>query len=284
MKKDGKSPVFLSDAKLQLLLFGGKGGVGKTTAAAATALDLALRHPDRSMLLVSTDPAHSLQDSFAGANPPPNLKVLELDAQAYLLDFKEKNRQRLMEIASRGTFLDEEDINRFLELSLPGMDELMAFLEISRWVKEGTYDGIVMDTAPTGHTLRLMGMPDLIRKWLETLDALLAKHRYMKKLFRGSYQRDDLDHFIEGLAASVKQMGKLLKDHKRCRFVPVMLAEAMSTEETLDLIRELQRLGIGVVDVVINRLYPESPCLLCRHIRARQLQELARIFSEPVFS
>jgi len=141
-----------------------------------------------------------------------------------------------------------------------------------------------MDTAPTGHTLRLMEMPDMIRKWLEALDALLAKHRYMKKLFRGTYQRDDLDHFIEGLAASVKQMERLLKDHQQCRFVPVMLAEALSIEETLDLIRELQRLRIGVVDVVINRLYPESPCLTCRHIRARQLQELARIFHEPVFS
>jgi arsenite-transporting ATPase len=269
---------------MRLLLFGGKGGVGKTTASAATALELALRHPERSLLLVSTDPAHSLQDSFSGAKPPPNLKVLELDAQAYLHAFQEKNRQRLREIASRGTFLDEEDINRFMELSLPGMDELMAFLEISRWVKEGAYDGIIMDTAPTGHTLRLMEMPDLIRKWLEALDALLAKHRYMKKLFRGTYERDDLDHFIEGLAASVKQMEKLLKDHKQCRFVPVMLAEALSIEETLDLIRELQRLRIGVVDVVINRLYPESPCLTCRHIRAHQLQELARIFHEPVFS
>ncbi|MBU1706233.1 ArsA family ATPase [Patescibacteria group bacterium] len=269
---------------MRLLLFGGKGGVGKTTASAATALELALRHPEKSLLLISTDPAHSLQDSFSGAQPPANLKVLELDAQAYLNDFQEKNRQRLREIASRGTFLDEEDINRFMELSLPGMDELMAFLEISRWVKEGTYSGIIMDTAPTGHTLRLMEMPDMIRKWLEALDALLAKHRYMKKLFRGTYERDDLDHFIEGLAASVKQMEKLLKDHQQCRFVPVMLAEAMSIEETLDLIRELQRLRIGVVDVVINRLYPESPCLTCRHIRARQLQELARIFHEPVFS
>jgi len=269
---------------MRLLLFGGKGGVGKTTASAATALELALRHPERSLLLISTDPAHSLQDSFSGAEPPPNLKVLELDAQAYLHDFQEKNRQRLREIASRGTFLDEEDINRFMELSLPGMDELMAFLEISRWVKEGAYDGIIMDTAPTGHTLRLMEMPDMIRKWLEALDALLAKHRYMKKLFRGSYERDDLDHFIEGLAASVKQMEKLLKDHQQCRFVPVMQAEALSIEETLDLIRELQRLRIGVVDVVINRLYPESPCLTCRHVRARQLQELARIFHEPVFS
>jgi len=284
MRSAPGKPDFLTDVNIQLLLFGGKGGVGKTTAAAATALELALRHPERSLLLVSTDPAHSLQDSFSGAKPPPNLKVLELDAQAYLHDFQEKNRQRLREIASRGTFLDEEDINRFMELSLPGMDELMAFLEISRWVKEGAYDGIIMDTAPTGHTLRLMEMPDLIRKWLEALDALLAKNRYMKKLFRGSYERDDLDHFIEGLAASVKQMEKLLKDHQQCRFVPVMLAEALSIEETLDLIRELQRLRIGVVDVVINRLYPESPCLTCRYIRARQLQELARIFHEPVFS
>ena len=277
-------PGFLSDGNMRLLLFGGKGGVGKTTASAATALELALRHPERSLLLVSTDPAHSLQDSFSGAEPPANLKVLELDAQAYLDDFQEKNRQRLREIASRGTFLDEEDINRFTELSLPGMDELMAFLEISRWVKEGAYDAIIMDTAPTGHTLRLMEMPDMIRKWLEALDALLAKHRYMKKLFRGSYERDDLDHFIEGLAASVKQMEKLLKDHRQCRFVPVMLAEALSIEETLDLIRELQRLRIGVADVVINRLYPESSCLTCRHIRTRQLQELDRIFHEPVFS
>jgi len=145
-------PGFLSDGNIRLLLFGGKGGVGKTTASASTALELALRHLERSLLLVSTDPAHSLQDSFSGAQPPPNLKVLELDAQAYLHDFQEKNRQRLREIASRGTFLDEEDINRFMELSLPGMDELMAFLKISRWVKEGTYDGIIMDTAPTGHT------------------------------------------------------------------------------------------------------------------------------------
>jgi arsenite-transporting ATPase len=284
MNATSGKPGFLTDVNIQLLLFGGKGGVGKTTAATATALDFAIHHSQRSLLLLSTDPAHSLQDCFAGATPPPNLKILELDAQAYLNAFQEKNRQRLKEIASRGTFLDEEDINRFLELSLPGMDELMAFLEISRWVKEGTYDGIIIDTAPTGHTLRFMEMPNLIWKWLEALDALLAKHRYMKKLFRGSYERDDLDNFIEGLAASVKEMEKLLKDHLRCRFVPVMLAEALSIEETLDLIRELQQLSIGVADVVINRLYPESPCLLCRHIRTRQLQELARISSEPVFS
>jgi arsenite-transporting ATPase len=282
--KDHVKSMFLSDSDMRLLVFGGKGGVGKTTASAATALELSLRHPERSLLLVSTDPAHSLLDSLSGAKSPPNLKVLELDAPACLHAFQEKNRQKLQEIASRGTFLDEEDINHFLELSLPGMDELMAFLQISRWVKEGAYDQIIMDTAPTGHTLRLMQMPDLVRKWLEALDALLAKHRYMKKLFRGSYERDDIDHFVEGLAGSVKQMEKLLKDQQQCRFVPVMLAEALSIEETLDLIGVLQRLRIGVVDVIINRLYPESTCPTCHYIRTRQLQALARIFHESVFA
>jgi arsenite-transporting ATPase len=277
-------PGYLRAECWPLLLFGGKGGVGKTTASAATALDTATRHPQQSILLVSTDPAHSLQDSFAGGEPPPNLKVVELDSQACLQGFKERNRERLMQIAARGTFLDEEDIERFLELALPGMDELMGFLEISHWVKERTYDGIVLDTAPTGHTLRLMGMPDQMRLWLEALDSLLAKHRYMKKLFRGSYERDDLDHFIEDLVASVKEMEKLLKDHRRCRFVPVMLAETMSIEETLDLLRELRRLGIGTADVVVNRLYPDSPCDLCQDARVRQLQAVSRLAHEELFA
>ncbi|HWR11664.1 MAG TPA: ArsA family ATPase [Rectinemataceae bacterium] len=284
MEDHREFPGFLSAESWRLLLFSGKGGVGKTTASTATALGIAFRHPDWSILLVSTDPAHSLKDSFAGATPPSNLKVVELDAQACLLAFKEKNRQRLMEIASRGTFLDEEDINKFLELSLPGMDEIMGFLEISSWVAGETYDKIVVDTAPTGHTLRLLGMPDLMRKWLEALDNLLAKYRYMKKLFHGSYQRDELDLFIEGLISDVQKMKRLLKDHRRCQFIPVMLAEALSVEETLDLIRELKRLGIGAKEIVVNRLYPENQCDLCRDIRGRQMQELSRLFSEELFS
>ncbi len=284
MKNHREAPGFLTAERWQLVLFSGKGGVGKTTASAATALDIATRHPDRSILLVSTDPAHSLQDSFAGAELPKNLKVEELDTQACLLSFKEKNRQRLMEIASRGTFLDEEDINRFLELSLPGMDEIMSFLEISRWVAAGTYAEIIVDTAPTGHTLRLLEMPDLMEKWLEALDTLLAKYRYMKRLFHGSYQEDDLDRFIAGLTSDAKQMQSLLKDPQRCRFVPVMLAEALSVEETLDLIRELKHLGIRIADIVVNRLYPESQCTLCRDIRSRQMVELSRLFREKLFS
>src|SRR5208283_2812602 len=169
-------PSFLADPALQLLLFGGKGGVGKTTCATATALRLGRCRPGTPLLLVSTDPAHSLLDCLAGTNIPPNLTVLELDAQGCLARFKAKHQQKLHEIASRGTFLDEDDITQLMGLSLPGMDELIAFLEIDSLVRSQKYGCIVVDTAPTGHTLRLLAMPELMRTWLGALDALLAKH------------------------------------------------------------------------------------------------------------
>jgi len=278
MKDHPARPTFLDQPALRLLLFGGKGGVGKTTCAAATALRLAGELPEKNCLVVSTDPAHSLLDAFAGFPPPPNLEILELDTDAYLAAFIEKHRQKLKEIALRGTFLDEEDINRFLELSLPGMDELIAFLEISDWIERQTYDRIIVDTAPTGHTLRLLAMPEFIRKWLEALDVLLAKHRYMKKLFRGSYERDELDRFIEDLAASVRKMNVLLVDRQRCCFVPVMIAEKMSIDETLDLMAELKRLKIPARDVIVNRLFPENDCPVCTEGRIRQIRELANLF------
>ena len=265
------SPLFLHNRHLQLLFFGGKGGVGKTTCAMATALRLAKRTTEASFLIVSTDPAHSLADSLADTTLPFNLKVIELDSGKSLTAFKNNHTQKLREIASRGTFFDGEDINEILDLSLPGMDELMAFLDIAGWLENETYDCIVADTAPTGHTLRLLAMPALLKRWLDALDALLAKHRYMKKLFSGSYRPDELDKFLSGLAGSVKQMEALLQDPKRCCFVPVMLAEALSVSETLRLLEGLKQSKIPVTDIVVNRLYPESICRICsdRHIRQR---------------
>ena len=271
------TPLLFCDQGLRLLLFGGKGGVGKTTCATAAALRLAQNSPQSSFLLVSTDPAHSLADSMAGFSLPHNVKALELDAQECLATFKENHNEKLREIASRGTFLDDEDIGQFLSLSLPGLDELMAFLEISRWVEERSYDCIVVDTAPTGHTLRLLTMPRLIRKWLEALDALLAKHRYMKQLFSGSYSRDELDAFLSELSGSVKQMESLLRDPAQCRFIPVMLAEVLSIRETVALTDELENLKVPVTDIVINRLYPEVTCPVCEDQRFHQMRELGHL-------
>ena len=271
--------TFLEDPHIRLIFFGGKGGVGKTTCAAAAALRHARRYPQGSYLLVSTDPAHSLVDSIGNFQLPPNLEILEFNAQESLDAFKAKHCRKFEEIAARGTFLDQEDISRFLDLSLPGLDELMALMEIAEWAETRAYDRIVVDTAPTGHTLRLLTTPEVIRSWLRALDALLAKHRFMQQRFRGLYQRDELDDFLVELVAAVKRMEGLLRDPRACCFVPVMLAEEVVISETEKLLRELKRLHIPVTEVVVNRLYPENSCLLCSEGRRRQRQLLGDLLS-----
>jgi arsenite-transporting ATPase len=271
------TPSFLADARIRLLLFGGKGGAGKTSCATATALELAAGAPKNNFLLVSTDPAHSVLDCLAGLKPPSNLQVIELDAQACLAAFKARHGPKLCAIAWLGTFLDHSDITRFLDLSLPGLDELMASLEIAGWAASGRYQTIVVDTAPTGHTLRLLAMPALLQNWLGALDSLLAKHRYLRHQFNDRANHDEMDDFLEELALSVKQMESLLRDSSQSRFVPVMLAEEMSLGETRSLLARLKGARIPVHDIVVNRLLPENQCPSCADGRARQSRILGEI-------
>ncbi|MCL5098912.1 MAG: ArsA family ATPase, partial [Candidatus Omnitrophica bacterium] len=283
------SPAFLTRHELRLVLFGGKGGVGKTSCATATALHWAEKNPTTPILLVSTDPAHSISDSLAGAVPPSNLTVLELDAQACMAEFQLQHRLKFQEIASRGTFLDATDIDQVLNLSLPGLDELMAFLEICRWTEVHQYQTIFVDTAPSGHTLRLLGMPVIMRQWLGALNALLAKHRYLKRLYCGTYQPDEIDQFLVKLAASVDQMDALLRNPACCQFVPVVLAEEMCFRETVALLEELRRAGVPITDLVVNRLLPANRCPVCATGRLRQSRELNKLrdaqelFSGPIW-
>ncbi len=281
-RSTSKIPAFLRNSSLRLLLFGGKGGTGKTTCAAAAGLYIAGRSASEKILLVSTDPAHSLLDSIDGLHPPSNLEIIEFDAAKYLEEFRRKNGPKLLEIANRGTLLDKEDISRFLDLSMPGLDELFGFFEISRWVEQGEYGLIIVDTAPTGHTLRLLEMPRFFNKWVGALDTLLAKHRYMKEVFRGIYQPDELDEFVMDLGHSAKRMEKLLRNRSSCRFVPVALAEPVVISETVRLIDELEKFRIAADEVIVNRIYPQTDCPLCSAGRARQFKVLERL--PPEFS
>lgn len=274
----GTQPAFLLASDLDLLLFGGKGGVGKTTCATATALCLAERSPTQDFLLVSTDPAHSLEDCLADIARPPNLHVREMDAGESLRRFKDAHAGHLRGIAQRGTFLDDDDIGKFLNLSLPGLDELMAFIELSALAEDRRYARVIVDTAPTGHTLRLLGLPDVLRKWLGALDAMLAKHRHLARLYRGRYQRDEADLFLEELAASIEGLASLLVDPQRCCFVPVMLAEPLVTDETTRLVQALKGMSIPVWEIIVNGVYPLHPdCPSCQETRRWQAEEMRRI-------
>ena len=170
----------------------GKGGVGKTTTAALLAL--AWAGPGRRVHALSTDPAHSLGDVFDRPLPAgapcsvcvPTLTVEELVAEARAAAWRDRIRVPLTDLLERGSYLDREDVDRFTALRIPGVDELMAALRLVELL-DTPADHVVVDTAPTGHTLRLLDAATLLESWTDALAALAAKaDAVTDALFRGA--------------------------------------------------------------------------------------------------
>jgi len=281
---------------VRYIFFGGKGGVGKTTAAAATSfflLDKLKR--DQSILLFSTDPAHSLSDSLEVkiGNRLVEVKQLrgarlfayEMDASLALERFREAHGKVLAEIAERGTLLDEEDINELLSLSLPGLDEVMSLFELSELDRERQYTHIVVDTAPSGHTSRLLRLPEVFARIVKTLDLMGEKHRYIVAHFaRRKPVADEVDVFLNDLNERIAAVRKLLHDSEQTSFTLVTIPEAMAVRETQRYLELLHEQGVPVRDLIVNRVEREHDgCPYCRaRVRSQQpwLKEIASEFSE----
>jgi len=279
-------PSFLGGRGLRFVFFGGKGGVGKTTAAAASALFQARQSPDEKFLIVSTDPAHSLGDSFdqeIGAEVTPiagvdNLFALELDAQALLDRFKEEHDAVLGEIAYRGTFLDEDDIQRFLRLGLPGMEEVMAIIEIIDLMNANDFGLVVVDTAPTEHTLRLLELPEQMRRWIETLESMQQKHRYVVSALVGRYRPDDVDAFLTRMSRDINRVQRLFRDGRITEFIAVTVPEEMCVLETERLVERLQARHVPIEHLIINRVAPAGyACPQCGPEQRAQAASLQRL-------
>lgn len=278
------------------LFFGGKGGVGKTTAASATALFLLnTSEPNDSILLFSTDPAHSLSDSLdvKVGNRLVEVKQLrargaklfayEMDASLALERFRAAHGEVLAEIAERGTLLDEEDINQLLNLSLPGLDEVMSLFELSEVDRAGKYTRIVVDTAPSGHTSRLLRLPEVFERIVRTLDLMGEKHRYMIEQFaRRRAPLDKAEVFLRDLNERIASVRKLLYDADQTSFSLVTIPEAMSVRETQRYLELLKEQGVPVRDLIVNRVEQEHDgCEYC-HARVlgqkKWLKEISRTF------
>ncbi len=278
------------------LFFGGKGGVGKTTAASATALYLLNKlKKDESILLFSTDPAHSLSDSldvkvgnrlvevkqYRGAR----LFAYEMDASLALERFRTEHGKVLAEIAERGTLLDEDDINELLSLSLPGMDEVMSLFELSELDREGAYAHIVVDTAPSGHTSRLLRLPEVFDRMVKALDLMGDKHRYIVAHFaRRRPVADEVDVFLQDLSRRIEAVRKLLHDREQTSFTLVTIPEAMAVRETERYLTLLSEQGVPVRDLIVNRVEQEhGACAYCRaRVRSQRpwMKEIARSFGD----
>ena len=258
--------------------------MGKTTAATATALFL-LNQSKRndSILLFSTDPAHSLSDSLdiKIGNKLVEVKQLrgarlvayEMDAALALERFRAAHGKVLAEIAERGTLLDEDDINELLNLSLPGLDEVMSLFELSELDREGKYAHIVIDTAPSGHTSRLLRLPEVFERMVKALDLMGDKHRYIIAQFaRRKVVADEVDLFLRDLSQRIESVRKLLHDQEQTRFVLVTIPEAMGVRETERYRELLREQGVPVRDLIVNRVEQEhGDCDYCRaRVRTQQ--------------
>ncbi|HEX2224581.1 MAG TPA: TRC40/GET3/ArsA family transport-energizing ATPase, partial [Thermoanaerobaculia bacterium] len=264
----------------RLLLFGGKGGVGKTTCAAATALTLAQEQPERRLLLISTDPAHSLGDALATpmgdeARPvpgaPPGLRVRELDAARVFAAWRDRHRETVGE--ALGSFSSEGEALAadLLDAPPPGLDELVALstlLDAVLGPGAAPIDLVIVDTAPTGHALRLLEMPALALAWDHAMLSLLLKYREAVGL-------GDLAAELVELSRSLKRFQALLADPARTRFVAVTRAAELPRRETVRLLDALRELSIEVPAVVVNATTQTNPdCRFCAAAGGLQKREV----------
>ena len=252
----------LLDALPPWTLVGGKGGVGKTTCASALALRAAER--GHQTLLLSTDPAGALSDMVglrldAAPIPVPDrpgLSAMQLDAAAARDVFLGRWRDTLVTIFDRGTYLDDDDITGLIDAALPGADEAMAFLTLAALPDEGGWQRIVIDTAPSGHTIRLLSLPQTFSALVELLDTMQAKYRFMVSVLTHRYRSDAADAFIEEMRGEIGRLRAILTDPARCAMVLVARPEMVVSAETVRYAGMLGELGIAVGALVVNAIPP----------------------------
>ncbi|HEU0024347.1 MAG TPA: ArsA family ATPase [Thermoleophilaceae bacterium] len=244
----------------RIILYTGKGGVGKTSVAAATARRSAAA--GLRTVVLSTDPAHSLSDSLEtplGGDPTqvgPNLFGQEVQAQEEM----ERHWDGVQEWL--GDLLAQRGVDRISaeELTVPpGMDELFSLLWIKRHHEEDEFDLVVVDCAPTGETLRLLSFPDVVTWWLEKV---LPWERRLAPLARtlfdvpmpGEAVFDD----VERLARNLVAMNGILRDRSRTSIRLVMNPERMVVKEAMRTFTYLNLYGYLTDAVVVNRVLPED--------------------------
>jgi arsenite/tail-anchored protein-transporting ATPase len=177
--------------------FVGKGGVGKTTVSSAYALQQAAKRPRRSILLLSTDPAHSLGDILQtklGDKPkrlptPGRLWVRQLDAEKQVNSFLKTERQEILALLNRGSLFTGDEVAALLDTSLPGMAEVAALLAIDELL-DSKFEEIVVHTAPMGHAVRLFEMPQHFARFLDVLEAAALRDVVLARHFGGRVQRE----------------------------------------------------------------------------------------------
>ena len=267
-------------AKLTFVV--GKGGVGKTTVACALGLHTAARHLRDSVLLMSTDPAHSLADTLQVRLGPGakrlsgvhgRLSAWQINSEREFQKFLAGNRDAILDIVERGTLFSKEEIAPLLDTTLPGMAEVAALLAIQELLEKGKYDHIIVDTAPFGHTLRLFELPSHFQRFLDFLNVAAGRDAWLAQRFGGRVATP-AKSFIERWQAAVEQV----KEAFSARHAKILLVTTPETFSLNEAARSISSLEKSVPEmhlsgIVLNRAADGgTECAHCRR-RARMTQK-----------
>ncbi|MCD6590796.1 MAG: ArsA family ATPase [Candidatus Aenigmarchaeota archaeon] len=279
--------MFKREKKTKFYLFGGKGGVGKTSMAAATALYFAKK--GKKTLIISTDPAHSLSDSFETKiggeikQLDKNLFAVEIDPKKAMQEYKEKFTPELEKFEMLKGFGLDETFD--FAGSTPGIDEIAAFDKFLQYMQSKDYDIIVFDTAPTGHTLRFLSLPDILDSWIGKMIKIRMKlsgiiDTFKKFLPFGDSGEDKKigTEQLDAMKKRIEEARRILSDPEKTSFNIVMIPEAMSIYESERALQILKEYGIPVKHIIVNQTIPENPsCHFCTARRNNQMKRLKEI-------
>jgi len=287
----------LDQKTLRWIFVGGKGGVGKTTTSCSLAIQLAKHR--KSVLLISTDPAHNLSDAFNQkfgkdarlVNGFDNLSAMEIDPNGSIQDLlasgAEEGQDPMAGLGGMGSMMQD------LAFSIPGVDEAMSFAEVLKQVKSMSYEVIIFDTAPTGHTLRFLQFPTVMEKALSKVSQLSRQFGPMLNSFLGASGRlpngqnmDELVEKMENLRETIGEVNGQFKDADLTTFVCVCIPEFLSLYETERMIQELNSYEIDTHSIVVNQLlFPkeDNPCEQCnarRKMQKKYLDQIEELYDE----
>jgi arsenite-transporting ATPase len=247
---------------VRIILYSGKGGVGKTSLSAATAVRSArLGHRT---LVVSTDAAHSLGDALeakVGSAPTPiapRLSALEIDVNRELASHWGVIQEWLTRFL---TFQGMDDAVAEEMAILPGMEELFSLLKIKRYADQKAYDVIVIDTAPTGETVRMLGVPEILQFYFKRIfpiqrTVMKSVRPVAKRVTDMPLPSDDVLAAVKGVYDELQGMGPLLQDPRTSSIRIVLNPERMVINESQRLYTYLNLFGFPVDAVVANRVLP----------------------------